>query len=248
MTLVVENQKKARAATLQGNLQPSAVETTWTGPRSRSADDFASAQRHSRRVKVLKLGLPFAALFIVGFFSAATIFADKNKVEPDAAPVAMSDGRIVMANPKLEGFTSDKRPYKMVAERAIQESAKATSIALEKITADLPFGKDATATMKAGNGTFDNVANKLELNDAITLVTSDGMTANLSSAKIDMASNTMVSDQPVDIQMRGSHITAERMSVSDGGKIVTFESKVRLKIEPNKLKQVTSGLNASHDQ
>lgn len=248
MAIVVGIQTKTRAGPSKDGPAQDMVETTWTGPRLRSSADFASADRHSRRVRVLKLGLPLAALFIVGFFSAATIFADTGSPAPEAGPVSMSDGRIVMANPKLEGFTKDKRPYKLAAERAIQDSAKATSIELEKITADLPFGDNTTATMTAGTGVFDNAANKLQLTDDIELTTSDGMKAILSSARIDMVSQEMVTDQPVDIRMEGSHITADRMKVSDGGKVVTFESRVRLNIEPNKLKQAADDANSGASQ
>jgi lipopolysaccharide export system protein LptC len=214
-------------------------------PQTRSASEFASAERHSRRVRLIKLALPLAALFGIGFFSAATFLVSADTAPPPASPVTMNDGRIVMAKPKLEGFTADKRPYKMTAERAIQDSAKANVVELQQITADLPFGRDATATLTADAGLLDNVSSLLELTDNIKLVTSDGMTVKLSAAKIDIAKNSVSSDKPVDIDMDGSHLTAESMQIMDGGKIMKFERKVRMNIAKAKLDKASASLSSN---
>ena len=151
----------------------------------------------------------------------------------------MSDGRIVMAKPKMEGFDADKRPYKMNAERAIQQSASSSIVDLEKITADLPFGKAGTAKLTADSGAFDNAANKLDLKGNISFATSDGTVAALSKAKINLAANEMSSDAPVDIVTQGSHITADRMRIGKGGKVFVFEGRVRLNVDAKKVKQAS---------
>ena len=206
-------------------------------PQTRSAVEFAAAQRHSRLVRFLKLGLPLAALFGTGFFAAATVLSGTGAPVPQTAPVTLDDGRIVMANPKMEGFTSDKRPYKLVADRAIQASAKSSIVELQKISAALPFGKNATATLSAGTGLFDNSSNQLDLKDSISLVTSDGMIASLSSARINVTNSEMSTQSPVEISTSGAHLTADSMTVKNGGAVIVFENHVRLNIDANKLKQ-----------
>jgi lipopolysaccharide export system protein LptC len=208
-------------------------------PQTRSEAEFASARRHSRRVRLLKFGLPLTALFAMGFFAAATFLADSNNPAPSVQSVSMSDGRVVMAKPKLEGFDSDKRPYAMTAERAIQQSAASNIIELENVVADLPFGKSETAKLTADGGTFDNASNKLDLKDNIRLSSSGGMKAVLSQASINLSTNEMSSDAPVDIETEGSHITADRMRIEERGKVFVFESRVRLKIDANKMKQAS---------
>ncbi len=212
-------------------------------PQTRSEAEFAAADRHSRRVHFLKFGLPILALFVTGFFSAATFLADPDAVDAGTAPVVMDGGRIVMANPKLEGFTADKRPYKMIADRAIQESVKSTAVELQNIAADLPFGTEATAKLSAATGIFDNASNKLDLADNIRLVTSDGMKADLSSASINISSGEMSTNKPVDIVTDRAHITADRMQIIDNGKVIVFESRVRLNIAANTLKKAGSGIS-----
>jgi lipopolysaccharide export system protein LptC len=214
-----------------------------TPAQTRSEAEFAAASRHSRRVQMLKFGLPPAALFASGFFMAATFFAGSDKPTASVEAVSMSDGRVVMANPKLEGFSADKRPYTMTAERAIQQSASSSIIELEKITADMPFGASATANLTANGGILDNATNKLDLKDNIRLITSDGIKAVLSQARIDLSTNEMKSDAPVDIVTDGSHIIADRMRIEERGKVFVFEGRVRLNVDANKMKQA-SGASA----
>jgi lipopolysaccharide export system protein LptC len=210
---------------------------------TRSEAEFAAANRHSRRVQMLKFGLPLAALFASGFFMAATFFAGSDRPAASVEAVSMSDGRVVMANPKLEGFDADKRPYTMTAERAIQQSAASSIIELEKITADMPFGASATANLTANGGVLDNASNKLDLKDNIRLITSDGIKAVLSQARIDLSTNEMKSDAPVDIVTDGSRITADKMRIEERGKVFVFEGRVRLNVDANKMKQA-SGASA----
>jgi lipopolysaccharide export system protein LptC len=228
---VTQNSGSGISGARRGNPAPA--------PQTRSEAEFAAAKRHSRRVLLLKFGLPLFALFASGFFAAATLLSDSKVQAPSVQSVAMSDGRIVMAKPKLEGFDADKRPYTMTAERAIQQSASSSVIDLEKITADLPFGKGLTAKLTADSGVFDNASNKLDLKDNIRLLTSDGMQAALSKASINLSTNEMTSGAPVDIVREGSHITADRMRIEEGGKIIFFESHVRLITEANKVKQAS---------
>ena len=216
----------------ESQAQASRTSSLQLSAHKRAADEFASADRHSRRVRLAKFVIPLLALLAGGFFAAKTFFRAEVPVDVSAAGVSLSDGRVVMANPKLDGMTGDKRPYKMQAERAFQEVKKDGLVELEKITATLPFGKETTADLTAGAGIFDHSKNLLDLSHSVLLKTSDGMVARLTSAAIDIGHNTLVSNEPVDITAKGSHITAESLRVSDGGKHLIFDKKVRLSIDP----------------
>jgi lipopolysaccharide export system protein LptC len=207
-------------------------------PRSanrRDADLFAVAGRHSRRVQFLKFAIPVFALLAGGVFAMATVFRPGAPVVVSTDAVSLSDGRIVMASPKLDGVTKDKRPYKMQAERAFQDIKNDGLIELEKLSALLPFGPVNTATLSAVSGVYDNTNRKLDLNNEILLKTSDGMTAKMKSAKIDIANNHLSTSDPVDITTQNSRITADSLEVSEGGKRLIFDKRVRLTIDPSKM-------------
>ncbi len=217
------------------------IENFHAAANRRGEDVFASAGRHSRRVRILKFAIPGIALMSAGLFGGATFFRNELPVAVSSDGVSLSDGRIVMANPKLDGMTGDKRPYKMQAERAFQEVKKNGLVELETISAELPFGIDTMAQLKAGSGFFDNGNSLLDLGKGIELTTSDGMVAKLTSARVDIGKNGLSTTEPVDITTNGAHITADSMQVSDGGKLLVFEKRVRLVIDPKKMKTASGG-------
>ena len=70
-------------------------------------------ERHSRRVRVLKFAAAAAAALIAVaflglFLSRGTRLGHRSR--PTAPPI--SDGKLVMANPKLNGFTKEKHPIR----------------------------------------------------------------------------------------------------------------------------------------
>ena len=71
---------------------------------------FVRAERHSRRVRWLKVLLPgLAVAGIVGFVGWS--YLSVPSVEGVAVQgAAVSDGKMVMANPKLDGFTKENLP------------------------------------------------------------------------------------------------------------------------------------------
>lgn len=204
---------------------------------------FDRAQQHSRRVRRLKFILPLVALAILIAFPIYSYIVTPVTVAVKTNDSAFSDGKLVMANPKLEGFTKQNLPYAMTAVRAIQEVSKEHLIALEGISARLPIDSDITAVVDASTGTYDRDKNTLDLNSEITITTNDGMVAKLKSAFLDMGKGNMKTNEPVDISRAGSRITSDTMSVEDNGKVLIFEKRVRVNIDPTQAKAAnkTSG-------
>lgn len=197
---------------------------------------FGYAQRHSRRVRVLKLALPLAALVIAVGFPVYSYMVAPPSVTVQTDSSAFSDGKLVMANPKLEGLTKENLPYALNALRAIQDANRESIVELEGINAKLPVSADNVASVGASHGIYDRENNTLDLDKEITISTTDGMVARLKSAFLDMGKGTMTTNQPVDIAREGSRITADTMSVKENGKVLIFEKRVRLNIDPAAMK------------
>lgn len=214
---------------------------------SRVEEAFNHARRHSGRVRVLKLGLPAAALLLVAAFVGKSWLATPLDVGVDISGTAIEGGRLVMADPKLEGFTSDKRAYKMTAERAIQDIGSQERIDLEGIDARLPFEKDSWMSVKAPTGTLDREANTLEIDSDITMVTSTGITALLKSATVDIEAGNLDTNDPVNITLDGTTIEADSLTVRDKGAVMVFERRVRVMIDAKRLQTASSQNGATNE-
>lgn len=201
------------------------------GASQKSTAVFHAAKRHSIRVRVLKTALPVAALAVAAVFSWYTFLAapaSTVKVELDPS----ESGKLVMTGPQLKGYTKDKRPFSMVAERAVQDAKQSGVVALEGIKAQLPVGDKDSAEIDAVSGVYDSNNGRLQFDDAFTVKTTDGMEAKLGSASVNMSSGEMSTDKPVDIRTENAHIRANKMRIEESGKVMVFESDVHLTIDP----------------
>ena len=125
----------------------------------------------------------------------------------------------------------------MTAERAIQDLTDSSKITLENIDARLPIESDSWADITAKDGVLDNNANTLDVTSPMTIKTSTGMLAVLQSAFVDMKSGSVISSEPVNVEMDGSTLTAQTMAVEDRGRVVVFENRVRMTLLPERLKK-----------
>ncbi|RWQ32619.1 MAG: LPS export ABC transporter periplasmic protein LptC [Mesorhizobium sp.] len=219
-------------------IEPTNTETELAPPNvgPTRVDAFGIAQRHSRRVRILKLAVPLVAAVIAVAFPVYSYLAAPVSIQVQADGSAFADGKLVMANPKLNGFTKQKLPYSMTALRAIQDVSKQGIIDLEGIDAKLPISADNVAAVNASRGTYNRDGNTMSLTSDVTITTTDGLEAKFKSVFLDMGKGTMKTSDPVDVSRGGSRITADSMSIQDNGKIVVFENRVRVNIDPASLK------------
>lgn len=192
---------------------------------------FDSARRHSGRVRVLKLVLPaLALLLVVGFFGKSWL-GRTTGVTLNLSGSAIEDGRLVMSDPRLDGYTSGDRAYSVTASRAIQDIGDTSRIDLEGIDARLPFERENWITVMAPKGMFDREANKLNLNSEVTIVTDTGLRARLLSASVDIGDGRLVTEDPVDVEGQGTRIEAASLTVTNNGSVLVFDRQVRVEID-----------------
>lgn len=183
---------------------------------------------------MLKIGLPLLAVVLACVFMAMAYMRLPEGVSVDLAGTSIDDGKLVMASPKLDGFTRDNEPYSMTAVRAIQDMANQNIVQLEEITAQLPFNLGNSAMVKAGMGHLDRASNMLELSSGLTIDTKDGMHAVLKSAFIDVANKVLETKEPVELTLDGMRLVADTMRAEAKGRVMIFENRVRLDIDPRK--------------
>jgi lipopolysaccharide export system protein LptC len=199
---------------------------------------FTKARRHSRLVRVLKVVLPSLAVIMAAVFFGYSYVLTPAIGSVDVDGAVFADGKLVMANPKLNGFTKDNLPYSMTAVRAIQDLKNESVIELDKIDARLPVDEKNWATIAAAKGLYDRGNNTIELTENISVKTTDGMVAQFKSAFIDMDKGDLRSDEPVDIRREGTHISSDSLRISQNGKVLVFEKRVRMNLDPGAMKSI----------
>ncbi|WP_062014689.1 LPS export ABC transporter periplasmic protein LptC [Aureimonas sp. AU4] len=193
--------------------------------------EFGRARRHTRVVRSLRIGLPLVAVVIVLAALAVTWFARALPVDVAFASTSIVDGRLVMEDPRLSGVDGNDRPYFMIADRAIQ-ALGGSGIDLETVRASLSIDPETTAELTAAKGRFDTSNNMLRLYDQIAVDTSSGIRIRLDSADVLLNEGRLTGNGPVEISTPSQRLEAGNVSISDGGKTLSFGSRVKLTLLP----------------
>jgi lipopolysaccharide export system protein LptC len=201
-------------------------------PRARA---YQEAQRHSRRVRVLKAAImALSTLAVVGVL-ASTFFDPFGRLAGvQVGPISLSGTRVAMENPRLTGFRKDSRGYEVTADNAYQDIRRPGIIELERMKARMALDESGRlAHLVARAGVYDSQKEQLELNHDIRVTTDDGQEALLASASVDFKTGSVVSNQPVRVTLNGAKVEAQGMRIVEGGKVISFTGRVHTLVEPS---------------
>lgn len=208
-----------------------------TGFSAKSRGEFdrvyRAALRHSRYVRLLRIGVP------VGLAALLLTVAAINYMPPiggfrlpgELGNLVIHGTKITMQSPHLSGFTVDSRAYEFSADAAAQDITKPDLVELHQLRAKMEMQDKSTVEMSAVSGIYDIKTEMLTLNDNIELQSSTGYAGKLSEAVIDVKKGNVVSDKPVWVKMLDGFLNAQSLDIVDNGSVIRF-SGVAMTIQP----------------
>jgi lipopolysaccharide export system protein LptC len=197
---------------------------------------FAIAARHSRLVRILRVAVPAAVILsmaVVVLISVFNPFRILAKLPIDIGNLVVSGTKITMESPHLSGFSPDKRPYEMWAKTATQDVTDPDHVELGTLRAKILMEDQSTVTVDARTGLFDTKTQMLDLHKDIFLQTSTGYEARLTSALVNLADSSVVSDEPVDVKLLNGTLRSDRLRVTDNGAVAHFDGNVVMYLVPD---------------
>ncbi|MET3599136.1 LPS export ABC transporter periplasmic protein LptC [Martelella mangrovi] len=208
-------------------------------PGSSIEESFRKAKRHSGHVRRLKIILPLAAVLITIGLVAATFLRSivPENISLDAASI--ENGMIVMTNPGMSGRNSDGIRYSLKADRALLPATNPddSNVLLENVVASVPVDDTVTAVVDATRTLYDRVTEKLTINEPFTITLSNGMTADFSSAEIDIKGGTLASDTPITVTAPQASVVAQNVNIVNNGQKIRFGGGVHVTLSPAALAQ-----------
>jgi len=197
------------------------------------AAKFASAARHSRLVRILRIAVPVTVAASMGLLVLkSTVFNPfQIPVKLDSGNLVVTGTKITMESPHMSGFTPDQRPYELWAKTATQDITDPDHVDLSDLRAKVLMEDQSTLFLDARTGRFDNKQQQLDLHKDIFLRTSTGYEARLNSAFVDMNKGTVSSDEHVDVKLTNGTLTADRLRITEGGDVVRFEGNVVMHLD-----------------
>jgi lipopolysaccharide export system protein LptC len=196
---------------------------------------FAIAARHSRMVRILRVAVPaavilsLAAILLVSVFNPFRMLLPKLPV--DISNLVVSGTKVTMESPHLAGYSTDRRPYEVWANTAVQDLTDPDHVELHTLRGKMLMEDQSTVTLEAVNGLMDTKQQLLNLHKDIYVQTTAGYQAWLSQAFVDMNKGTVTSDEHVDVKWTDGKISADTMKVLNGGETVRFDGHVVMNID-----------------
>jgi lipopolysaccharide export system protein LptC len=191
---------------------------------------FATAARHSRLVRILRVAVPAAVILSMTTIVAISIFNPfrilASKLPLDMGNLVVDGSKLTMESPHWSGFSPDQRPYEMWAKTATQDRNDPDHVELATLRAKVLMEDQSTVTMDARTGLFDTKSQLLDLRKDVFLQSSTGYEARLTSALVDIANGTVASDEPVDVKLLNGTLRSDRIRIKDKGDVVLFEGNV----------------------
>jgi lipopolysaccharide export system protein LptC len=203
--------------------------------RDRFERSYRAALRHSRYVRVLRVGV----LVGIGLVMLVVIAADYMppiggfRLPGEMGNLVIHGTKITMQQPRLTGYTSDSRAYEFSANAAAQDLTKPNLVELQDLHAKMEMADKSTVEMTANSGIYDVKTEKLLLSDNIALASSTGYAGRLSEAEIDVRKGNVVSDKPVWVKMLNGFLNAKRLDITENGSVLRF-GEVAMTLQPNK--------------
>jgi lipopolysaccharide export system protein LptC len=213
------------------------------GVRNDGDRQFRAAQRHSRRVRLLRQAIPVGILTLVGLVIVGTWLNPLRmltRLPIDPGKLLVSGTKITMEAPRLAGFTRDARPYEFTARAAAQDLTKPDVLELRDIHAKIEMQDKAHMEMTAASGIYDAKSDVLRLTDNIQLSSSAGYSGRLSDAVIDVRKGNVVSEHPVEVTLLNGTLNASRLEVVNNGELLRFDGGVAMNLILNQPEPATA--------
>lgn len=197
-------------------------------PRAR-VRDFGKARRHSRWVRFAKVAIPLGSLLGIAAVSAVAYLDPFRQIEGlTMGDIGVNGTNVTMESPKLTGFNNENRPYEVTATAATQDLRQPNMVKLQDLRARIVTDeRGSVARLQADIGILDTKAEKLNLRQDVRVTTEAGQEVQLRSAAVDFKAGTVVSREPVIVNLGNGVIRARGLRVSENGKVMQFKGRVR---------------------
>lgn len=198
-------------------------------PETARSRQWRAAERHTRRVRRLRILLPVAATVLTLFIAAWTVVPN---LFPSLQGFSISMDGLVMNNPRLSGQLGPDRRYSVTARRAIQSLLDPSKLTLDHLVAEIDLGADGWVRITGRAARFDTETQILNLEDGIALTSSEGYEAVMESAVVHLGEGRLESPEPLRMRSPRGVIDAGRIHIERDGDVIRMRGGVKVVIAP----------------
>jgi lipopolysaccharide export system protein LptC len=187
------------------------------------------ARANTARVKFLRIAI-VGSCSIAALLLAFIVFFDpfgKLPQNVSIGGVGLDGTRVTIDSPKITGFRKDGRPYDVRATTGYKDILKPDVTELVGVDARVGMGDASTSRITAKTGVYDAAKESVFLKGAVRIKNPSGYDMRLITATMDFNAGSLATEDPVDVYLNASTITADRMQITDNGHKISFAGHIK---------------------
>jgi lipopolysaccharide export system protein LptC len=172
-----------------------------------------------------------AALVALGFLGSfifqAGVLAPKAPQDIVSDDVIAKPEQVTSENTSYAGRDSNNQPFEIRAAEGEQDKAAENLINMKTVTGDFKRPSGTTLDIASKQGVFDRKLNELQLTGDVTFNEGQRFKARMDKASVNMTDQTLKSQSPVKVDMQGTKIEADSLTVTQNGTRIQFKGGVK---------------------
>jgi lipopolysaccharide export system protein LptC len=176
--------------------------------------------------------LGFAALAGVMALLAVFIWQAGVLAPPAPQDVASNDvvekpEQITSTNARISGRDKNDRPFEIRAKSGEQDKTIDSLVHMNAVSSVFERPSGAKLDVTSQGGQFDRKTKALELSGDVVFREGERFRAVMDKAAIDTENQSISSQSPVKVDMRGTMIEADSLKVTENGTRILFKGRVK---------------------
>ena len=208
-------------------------------PPNQKRDIESSSQRHSRRVRQLRIVLPVTAglLMVVIFF---LIRPNSSNTPISFENAALTNQGVVIQNPVFSDTSENGEPFDLSAASAREDLANPGWVYLETIRASITSRENVLIELVAPEGDMLRAQKKLILSEKtlkgdklqVSLITSNGYHLDMRDLNVDFEKRSAHTDNEVIGKGPIGRFRADKMVLKPDAHLISFIGDITIRVSP----------------
>jgi lipopolysaccharide export system protein LptC len=185
---------------------------------------------YSAFIRLARLGLPVAALVLIGIVAAQLSFDPKEPQSIQQLPQKENTtaGQAEVTGARFENIDDQGRKYTLKAASAARDKDNPDAIRLDKPEAALALSPDSLLSATSAKGFYDAKAQSLTLDGGLTLTHGQGYSLTAQDVTVNLSDKSASTQNPVTLNAQGAEMTASGLATSDNGDKIIFKGPLTI--------------------
>jgi lipopolysaccharide export system protein LptC len=195
-----------------------------------AARRVVSAQRRLSLASTLGAAAGLGGLGILGLFIwQSSQLRPAAPTDVQTAATVQNPEQISSENASIAGRDANNRPYEIHAATGQQDKLVDTLIHMQTVTGVFERPSGAKLDLQSKEGAYNSKTKALELQGDVVFNEGSRFKAVMSRASINTLDQTLQSQTPVKVDMQGTLIEADSLTVTGNGSRILFKGGVKAK-------------------